>query len=183
DTYEQERIAFAKTLVATTDRGFTPLVAEGIMGELARRVLAPLFFTIGTRFERTRHAFFRTLSQTHIHYSGSPLSEGEAGDVQGGDRLPWLGDSSDNFAPLRSLDWQVHVYGDAERELEETCARVRMPLHVFPWGDAAERAGFEEGASYLVRPDGYVAVAASRGTHEALGAFVERFKLRVLVWT
>lgn len=108
DTYEPERIGFARTLVTTTDRAFVPMVAEGVGGELARRVLAPLVFSAATRFDFTKHAFFRRLSQIRINYHGSPLSEGEAGDVRGGDRLPWLGQGAeDNFAPLTSLDWQL----------------------------------------------------------------------------
>jgi hypothetical protein len=107
DTYEPERIGFARSLVATTDRAFTPMVAEGITGELARRIIAPLIFSVAVRFAPTRHAMFRLISQARIHYPDSPLSQGHAGHVHGGDRLPWVGPGEhDNFAPLRSLDWQ-----------------------------------------------------------------------------
>ena len=88
DSYEPERIGFARTLVSTTDRAFTPIVAEGVKGEFTRRVLAPLFMTIAIRFALSRHAMFRLVSQTRIHYAESPLSEGKAGEVEGGDRLP-----------------------------------------------------------------------------------------------
>jgi 2-polyprenyl-6-methoxyphenol hydroxylase-like FAD-dependent oxidoreductase len=90
DSYEPERIGFARTLVSTTDRAFTPMVAEGMTGEFTRRVLAPLFMTIATRFALSRHAMFRLISQTRIHYAESPLSEGKAGELEGGDRLPWV---------------------------------------------------------------------------------------------
>jgi hypothetical protein len=59
---------------------------------------------------------FRTISQTAVHYRDSSLSQGRAGRVYGGDRLPWVkpsvsGDPSavDNFTLLTSLDWQVHA--------------------------------------------------------------------------
>jgi 2-polyprenyl-6-methoxyphenol hydroxylase-like FAD-dependent oxidoreductase len=32
DSYEPERIPFARSLVSTTDRAFTPMVAEGFKG-------------------------------------------------------------------------------------------------------------------------------------------------------
>ena len=138
DTYEPERIAFARTLVSTTDLAFRPGIAEGLVGELARRILFPMVFSIVTKFSITRHAFFKTLSQIRIHYHDSPLSEGEAGTVRGGDRLPWLGrGSEDNFAPLRSLDWQVHVYGDVAGDVSAACAALRLPLHAFGWNDRA----------------------------------------------
>ena len=45
--------------MATTDRAFTTIVAEGLRGELTRRVLAPLLLTLGTRLDLTKHALFR----------------------------------------------------------------------------------------------------------------------------
>ena len=39
----------------------------------------------------------------------------------------------DNFAPLTSLDWQVHVYGDAAPPIRAVCEARQLPLHVFPW--------------------------------------------------
>jgi hypothetical protein len=178
DTYEPERIAFARTLVSTTDLAFRPGIAEGLVGEVARRMVIPMLFSIATKFSITRDTFFRTLSQIRIHYHDSPLSEGKAGEVQGGDRLPWLGrGANDNFAPLRSLDWQVHVYGDVARDMSAACAALRLPLHSFGWNDGVHDRGFARGALYLVRPDGYVALAASESAAEKLGAYAKRFGL------
>jgi len=179
DTYEPERIGFARTLVSTTDRAFTPMVAEGIKGEFTRRVLAPLFMSVATRFALSRRAIFRLISQTRIHYSDSPLSEGKAGEVEGGDRLPWVRtDADDNFATLRSLDWQMHVYGEIEEALETACRELGLKVHTFAWSDAAKIAGLERAAAYLVRPDGHVALASSEQTVTKLKAFVDRLHLR-----
>src|SRR5215470_12116404 len=53
------------------------------------------------------------------------LSEGKAGEVEGGDRLPWVRtDATDNFAPLRSLDSYVHVYADTERTIRSINRRI-----------------------------------------------------------
>ena len=174
DSYEPERIAFARSLVATTDRAFTPMVAEGFKGELTRRFLAPLFMTVATRFALSRHAIFRLISQTRIHYADSPLSEGKAGEVHGGDRLPWVHTGADdNFAPLRSLDWQVHVYGAMEGALASACSESGLAVHVFAWSDTANHAGIEQHAMYLVRPDGHVALASSEQSATKLRAFLE----------
>ena len=180
DSYEPERIGFAKALVATTDTAFTRMIAEGAEGAFFRRLVAPLVFGIATRMDWTRHALFRTLSQTRIHYEGGPLSEGEAGHVHGGDRLPWIGPvSEDNFRPLQSLAWQAHVYGDASSDVENACRNLSLPLHRFAWSEGAERAGFERGALYLVRPDGYVALAVHADTAaERLGAYATSHALR-----
>ncbi len=171
DTYEPERIAFARKLVATTDRAFTAIIAEGPPGEAVRRLIMPMFFTIATRFAWSRHAMFRLLSQTEVHYAESALSEGKAGEVHGGDRLPWVNSNgADNFAPLRSLDWQVHVYGTAEPGFASACADLGLPLETFTCDEVAEGAGLRRDAAYLVRPDGYVGLALERQDGAALRA-------------
>jgi 2-polyprenyl-6-methoxyphenol hydroxylase-like FAD-dependent oxidoreductase len=178
DSYEQERIGFARALVATTDRAFTPLVAEGIMGEFTRKILAPVFMTIMTRFAFSRHAAFRVISQIRIHYPDSPLSEGKAGEVEGGDRLPWV-KSANNFAPLKSLDWQVHVYGKVAADFAGACTALNLPVHPFAWTNDAEKAGIQPDAAYLIRPDGHIALACEQHP-STLKQFVDERRLRFL---
>ncbi|HKT60305.1 MAG TPA: FAD-dependent monooxygenase, partial [Gemmatimonadales bacterium] len=170
DSYEPERIAFARRLVATTDRAFTVVTSAGptarfVRIDLAPRVLPPLF-----ALRSFRRLMFRTVSQIAIDYRSGPLSQGRAARVSGGDRLPWVGD---NFDPLASLDWQVHVYGAGGRAAADACARRGLAFHAFPWGPAATRAGLERDAVYLVRPDGYVALADSAGGAEGLEGYLD----------
>jgi len=160
-TYETERLSFARQLVATTDAAFKRVVASGTAGTLVRRFLLPWVMKLGTRSALGRFTLFRTLSQTGIHYGDSMLSLGRAGHVTAGDRLPWLASGQDNFAPLASLDWQVHVYGRADTTLAAACTSLHLPLHVFDWDGAVDRAGLARDALYLIRPDGHVALAAA----------------------
>jgi 2-polyprenyl-6-methoxyphenol hydroxylase-like FAD-dependent oxidoreductase len=161
DTYERERIPFARRLVATTDRGFTLVTSRGGFASVVRTRIVPLLVPIVSRLGAFRRLLFRTVSQTQMNYRKSPLSAGTAGKVHGGDRLPWirLGSGEDNFAPLTSLKWQVHVYGEAKSGVRDACAELRLPLHALAWQSGMRRAGFQNGAVYLVRPDGYVALA------------------------
>jgi hypothetical protein len=108
------------------------------------------------------------------------LSEGRAGVVRGGDRLPWVtADSTgaDNFTPLTSLDWQVHVYGDAAPEIQAVCKERSLPLHVFPWRPEIGRASLRRNAVYLVRPDGYVALADPEGRAAAITSYLDAHRL------
>jgi 2-polyprenyl-6-methoxyphenol hydroxylase-like FAD-dependent oxidoreductase len=160
DSYEPERIAFARRLVATTDRAFTAATSSGTIATWLRLKVAPLIIPIVFSFAAMRRFMFRTVSQTEVNYRGSPLSHGRAGAVHGGDRLPWVRsglNNTDNFATLTSLDWQLHVYGEAALEIQALCEERALALHVFPWGMACSRAGLRRNAAYLVRPDGYVA--------------------------
>lgn len=179
DSYEPERIAFARTLVATTDRFFGAIVARGLGGALMRRVIAPTALGIGMRFEAGRRAAFRGVSQIRIAYPGSALSDGAAGEVAGGDRLPWVAVAgADNFAPLASLDWQAHVYGDARPALLAEAGAIGLPVHAFPWTAAAEAAGLRRDAVYVVRPDGHVGRAAPDQVQAHLGLYFRRIGAR-----
>lgn len=163
DTYEPERIAFARQLVATTDRAFTVVTARGRMARIIRTRLFPRVAAILFRLRAVRRLAFLTVSQTRVNYRGGALSRGAAGRVRGGDRLPWVEQENggDNFEPLRSIQWQVHVYGDAPAGLADVCAQRGLALHAFAWNETARRAGLAQGAAYLVRPDGYVAWAGA----------------------
>jgi hypothetical protein len=180
DTYEPERIAFARRLVATTDQGFVGVTSSSAVARVFRMDLVPAILPALFRLPATRRFFFRTVSQTSIEYRHSALSEGRAGRVHGGDRLPWVPSANggrDNFAPLVSLDWQMHVYGDAPDRAESLSSERRLPLHVFRWSSEAAKAGLKRNALYLVRPDGYVGLAAERA--DDVAAYLDRHHLRL----
>jgi 2-polyprenyl-6-methoxyphenol hydroxylase-like FAD-dependent oxidoreductase len=175
-SYEVERSAFARRLVATTDRVFSIASAEGSIADLVRTRLAPAVLSRAVTIEPVREYLFRTVSQLTLNYRGMPLSAGAAGDVHGGDRLPWVADAAaDNYAPLNSMLWQVHVYGTAQLSLRAACAGQGLPLHEFAYTDAHEAAGLRRDALYLMRPDTYVALAQDPPDPAALVRyFVER---------
>jgi 2-polyprenyl-6-methoxyphenol hydroxylase-like FAD-dependent oxidoreductase len=182
DSYETERIAFARRLVATTDQAFTGVTSAGAVARTLRLHIVPFLIPSLFAFRAARRLMFRTVSQTAVNYRGSKLSEGRAGRLHGGDRLPWVKTSSgglddDNFTPLTSLDWQVHVYGNARPEIRAVCQQRRLPLHVFAWQPDMGRKGLRRDAVYLVRPDGYVAVANSEGHAEALTSYFEAHQI------
>lgn len=170
DSYEPERIAFARRLVATTDQAFTGVTSSGTIARRVRLNIVPHLLPPLLKFARVRRFVFRTISQTAVNYRGSSLSQGRAGAIHGGDRLPWVGD---NFAPLTSLDWQVHVYGGATPEMQAVCGGRKLPLHVFPWRAEMGPAGLRRNAVYLVRPDGYVALADPGGNAAAVASYLD----------
>jgi hypothetical protein len=63
------------------------------------------------------------------------------------------------------------VYGEARAGLAEACADLRLPLHRFAWRPAMRRAGLRRAALYLVRPDGYVALADPQADPERLRGY------------
>lgn len=185
DTYEPERIAFARRLVVTTDRAFTLVTSRGRIARFVRVEVAPRLLPALFKLNSARRFMFRTLSQTAIRYRGGWLAEGAAGRIAGGDRLPWVPASTaaieesgiareaDNFATLGSLDWQVHIYGASTPAIEGVCQRRGLALHTFTWTALAHRAGFKRDALYLVRPDGYVALADADADPKRLDTYLD----------
>jgi 2-polyprenyl-6-methoxyphenol hydroxylase-like FAD-dependent oxidoreductase len=153
DSYEEERIGFAHRLVHTTDRMFT-LASEGF-----------------------RKWLFRNISQVSVSYRDCPLNSGYAGKVRGGDRLPWV-ESVDNHKSLAEMRWQIHVYGEAPADLDAWRRRYELPMQVFDWRDDYRYAGLMRNALYLMRPDGYVALASPVATAEALARYLTARRIR-----
>ncbi len=172
DSYEAERIGFARRLVVTTDRVFSFATAEGRVADILRTRVAPILIPKVMQFEMAREYLFRTVSQITLNYRGSPLSRGAAGHVRGGDRLPWVSvEGQDNFPTPAGMSWQIHVYGTAGAELAAWCASHEVPLHVFAWRSEHEAAGLARDAIYLLRPDTYVALADASGAADVLDRY------------
>jgi 2-polyprenyl-6-methoxyphenol hydroxylase-like FAD-dependent oxidoreductase len=182
DSYEPERIAFARRLVATTDRAFTAVISSGAFARFVRTKVIPAVAPGLFRLLAMRRLAFRTVSQIGVNYRDSPLSCGNAGKLHGGDRLPWvkIGRGEEhNFSYLASMDWQIHVYGDAAPDLRSVADSRKIPLHVFPWDAVMKRAGLMRNAVYLVRPDGYVGLADAGGSASAVSEYLSERSLSI----
>ncbi|WP_345740337.1 FAD-dependent oxidoreductase [Planomicrobium okeanokoites] len=178
NTYEKERISFARRLIATTDKAFSTIVSQKLRGTLLRQYFVPFGLPAVFKFPFSQKNAFKILSQIHINYRDSPLSYGKAGKVYGGMRLPWIQTArGDNFAPLCSVDWQIHVYGKAKPELVDFARSQSLELHEFPWNAQMKDAGFKQDALYLIRPDGHVGLAVEKQWLRVLKAYLETYRI------
>ena len=176
DTYEMERQAFARELVSTTDRAMQTIISGSFAGWLVRSVLLPIVAPFAFGFPPPRELFFKTISQIRIAYSNSPLSVGRFGGLSGGDRLPWFPTPGGaNYDTLRSLQWQIHIYGRGDPRLRKVAQDMGIPVHVFEWHESAGKHGISRNAAYLVRPDGYVAIASRKLTPALLRQYFIRW--------
>ena len=94
--------------------------------------------------------------------------------MHGGDRLPWRGD---NYEVLTVLNWRIHVYGDTAKPLGDAAEALGLGVDKFAWNDVSAQVGLQRDAAYLVRPDGYVALALPDQDDEALRAYAARIGL------
>ena len=140
-----------------------------MVANFLRTRIAPLLIPEIVGIEAARDYLFRTVGQITLNYRGGPLSAGRAGQIHGGDRLPWVAvDGQDNFASLAAIAWRVHVYGAASEELASWCSGRGLALNVFGWRPEYLEAGLQRDALYLLRPDSYVALVDASGSPQAL---------------
>ena len=91
DSYESERIGFARRLVATTDRVFTVATAVGGFADFARLWLVPDTLSGLFAFHAAKEFAFKTVSQINVNYRGGPLSEGRTAASTAATGFPgWL---------------------------------------------------------------------------------------------
>lgn len=159
DRYEAERRPVGRTLVATTDRLFGQVTSESgfarfVRGRALPR-LGPIVLWLLPRVLGGR--IFGYISQTRIHYRMSRRDDArdEPRDPVVGRRLQWTGS---NYDVLRAMTWQVHGYGVHEPEVRAIADSLGLEAHAFP-PDPFGR--LDPSLVYLVRPDGFVAAAAS----------------------
>ncbi|HXU62277.1 MAG TPA: FAD-dependent monooxygenase [Polyangia bacterium] len=171
DTYEPERIGFARRLVATTDRAFQLATSRSAAARPIRRSVVPALLPRLFARPEMRRLMFRIVSQMQIAYRHSTLSEGHAHGVHAGDRLPWVAGDPDNFAPLNGTDWQAHVYGHAEPDVARACSARGIDVHPMRWTPEAGEAGFVDGGLYLIRPDGYLGLVDPKANIERLARY------------
>ena len=172
DSYQAERIGFARRLVASTDRAFSLATAEGHVADFVRTRLVPIVANTVLSFDKVREFMFRTVSQITLNYRGGPLSVGETGALKAGDRLPWTPNvSAEETAALAQMTWQVVVYGQASEPLLAWGRESGVAVSVFDYRPDLAATGVAKNAAYLLRPDTYVAVAEA----QADPAVLERY--------
>ena len=177
ESYGEERQAFARKLVATTDRLFTLATSEGKLADMLKTHLMPAVASLAFKVEDVRELMFKTVSQITLDYRGSRLSRGRAGGVHGGERMPWLAEA-DNAPNAAPIGWQVQVFGAAGDELVAWCLAHGVALHVFEWRQEYSHRGLARDAVYLLRPDSWVGLADGDASLAALDAYLAEQGLR-----
>ncbi|MGW6173786.1 FAD-dependent monooxygenase [Arthrobacter sp. NPDC055138] len=161
DRYQAERRPVAVRLLQTTDRVFGFITSTARWAIAARKWALQFLIPVVTRIvPRSRGAsrMFGYISQTRIHYWMSPDAKEAAGGRRGkvvGRRLPYAGS---NFDTLRSLQWQVHSYGEpGPAVVNHVQSALGLAMHVLP---REGNTTLDPEQLYLVRPDGFVAAQA-----------------------
>ncbi len=151
-------------MLANAGRLTTLAVLRGGVLQAVRNHLASLVFGLSP-FRRT---LANTLTELAIDYPESPLTQ------RG--RHSHSGPAAGERAPVRDADHPVGA-GNTPRFALFAPAGAASARLIAGYPDLLEpeaRAPFGDGGIWLVRPDGYVAIAAGRDAWADIGAYLDR---------
>lgn len=174
-SYEAERRPVAQKIMRNTDRGFKLETVSNPVAMWMRMHLVTQLIGLLTRLPQIRRIVFRTMSQTWIHYRGSPVVANKrvAGGLRPGDRAPHapLATTSGGILHVTHHNgYQLLVFeglspteglGNLGTIDATVSGRYLSPVcvHVIPqWETAAHKVyAAHRTRVVLVRPDGHIA--------------------------
>ncbi len=157
DTYNQERMANARHLLATTDREFRFMMGGDQWTAFLRMYVFPFVVKVFTTTHIGNKEAFAALAQLSITYPDSALTiPGTLGSVSAGDRMPDFvtqnGHSIYRF--LHQPDYKLLWFGP-EATLEQY--ELDLPVPRFPVESVPEVFGGETEFFVVLRPDNHIA--------------------------
>ena len=182
DSYEAERIPFARAILRGSDWGFQLMAATHPILQLLKMYILPTFFRLVSSIPLFQRRFFWLLSQLWTNYRNSPAVAQSGGSKQGpraGDRAPYgfFEDGPDAgksiFDLLKGVDHHLFLFAgsksvlaptdlhELEERLHSLLATYEVPihLHTISMGNQSlyKRYSVNEPSLFLVRPDGHIA--------------------------
>jgi 2-polyprenyl-6-methoxyphenol hydroxylase-like FAD-dependent oxidoreductase len=180
DSYEAERMPFARAILNGSDRGFALQVTSNPLAKGPKLFVAPLLFRLVSAVPPLRRWAFYFISQLWTSYLDSP-AVGHSGPKRkgpkAGERAPYgffesgAGSGSSIFELLKGPDHHLLIFEGRKpdpaglettrKEIESLLDRYTVPVHIHlvPAANRQlhERYGVNEPSLFLVRPDGHVA--------------------------
>ena len=196
DSYEAERMPFARSILNGTDRGFSLQVTTDTAAQRLKILFSPLLFRIASTIPSIRRRVFWLISQLWTNYRESPAVAGSAGKgPRAGDRAPYgffeTGPDADEsiFDTLRGQDHHLLLFegqrrGSVPKDLQDTEEGLRALIGSYEVPVAMdtvhtanrtlhERYGVDLPTSILVRPDGHVAYRGPADDPDALRSYLD----------
>jgi 2-polyprenyl-6-methoxyphenol hydroxylase-like FAD-dependent oxidoreductase len=182
DTYNEERLPFARWLLKFTDRGFNIMTSDNWIIKTLRKYVAFNLVGMFTTQSRIRPVLFKVLSQIWYSYSGKTLSGSATGQklkFKAGDRVPYLGD--DNIYPsLTDASFHlVHIHSEPlDTFLQKRISGwLPFPVKVIecPLNKSWLNLGVVSELFILVRPDNYIGFLFDKVDENEIRGYLRKY--------
>ncbi|MCB0374794.1 MAG: FAD-dependent monooxygenase [Sinomicrobium sp.] len=182
DTYNEERLPFARWLLRFTDRIFNLMTSGNRFIKLFRKYIALKIAGMGLASGSIRPFIFKTVSQTGYSYKGRHLSKNRSRQqlaFTAGDRLPYFPD--DDIYPLfTAAAFHLLYIGDSpldaamHRKIEKLFPFAVMTVEQQLTGKW-EKLGVKSTLFMLVRPDNYIAFICDVLDEAEVNSYLKRY--------
>ena len=197
DSYEAERMPFARAILNGSDRGFSLQVTKEPLAKGPKLFAVPLLFKLVSAVPRLRRWAFWFVSQLWTAYRDSPAVEQSGTAKKGpeaGERAPYgfyeggpeAGESV--FEMLKGTDHHLLLFEGEEpnprrldvarEEIEALLDRYEMPVNVYQIAtenkSLHERYGAKTSSLFLVRPDGHISYRGEAADLVGLKMYLDR---------
>jgi len=179
ETYNEERLPFAKWLLKFTDRFFGIMTSSNIFISWLRNNIVPQMLKIFLKSPFIRPLMFKTLSQIKWSYKDCSVSKNRSAQklkFTAGDRLPYVlintGQTSESVYTLL-MQPVFHLLMIGNTNISFTMHEFVKPVisNLEDW----KSFGVTKSLYILVRPDNYIALVADEMNKEILDSYLQQY--------
>ncbi len=173
DTYNEERLPNARSLLDTTDRMFDIAASDEWYMTFFRLHILPHIASYITNIDAFRKFIFPLISQIGISYDKSSLSKADGSfDVDAGARMPWFEiDGKSIYENFHEPKFHAAFFTNANVETREISPFA--DVHSFPLNEnVAEIFGTDQPFQIVLRPDNYIGLIAEGTDPEKAAAYL-----------
>ena len=175
ETYNEERLPFAKWLLKFTDRFFGIMTSSNMIISWVRNNIIPQMMKIFLRVSFIRPIMFKTLSQIKWSYKNSSVSKNLSTQklkFTAGDRLPYvLVDKKSIYTLLTEPAFHLLSIGNTITSLTQNEFIKLVTLDMAAW----KAFGVTKPIFILVRPDNYIALITDEINEEILNNYLRQY--------
>ncbi len=175
ETYNEERLPFARWLLKFTDRFFGIMTSSNRVISWIRSNILPTLLKFVFKKTFIRPIMFRTLSQIQWSYEDCSISQNRS--VQklkftAGDRLPYvLINKEAVYKLITEPAFHLLIIGDSKTAFNSTEFVKTISLGIEEW----KAFGVTKPLYILVRPDNYIGLIADELNEEILNKYLQQY--------
>jgi len=178
ETYNQERLPNAESLLKTTDRFFNLVASPEPILSYVRTHIFPYIAGAAFSLDAVKKFLFPRISQIGINYRHSSLSASNGSfAVKAGDRMPYFEvENASVYDRLREPKFHLLTFFDGENKPPQISANDLTDFHEIPlYPNIAEIFGASKTFSVLLRPDNYIGLITEDLSGEDLKQYLSIF--------
>ncbi|HVE58752.1 MAG TPA: FAD-dependent monooxygenase [Pyrinomonadaceae bacterium] len=178
ETYNQERLPNAESLLKTTDRFFNLVASPEPVLSYVRTHIFPYVAGAAFSIDAVKKFIFPRISQIGINYRHSSLSASNGSfAVKAGDRMPYFEvENASIYDRLHAPKFHLLRFFDGENKPPEFAGDDLTDVHEIPlYPNIAEIFGADKTFSVLLRPDNYIGLITEDASGEDLKQYLSRF--------